>query len=73
MNELIDKPLSMRLDETKKQLAEVVNNCGLDPVLIKMLIEGLYVEVTNVAKQSLENDVQAYEEQLAQVKNGQQI
>lgn len=41
----MDKPISMIVEETKKSLADTINNCKLHPVIIEMLVKEIYLEV----------------------------
>lgn len=41
----MEKPISMVIDDTQKSLSDIVNNCGLHPVIIEMILKDLYMNV----------------------------
>lgn len=51
------KPLTMIIKETKTKLASVCNESGLPPVILDLIMQGIYSEVHSLAeKQSLEEE-----------------
>lgn len=53
----MNKPLTMIIKETKMKLANVCNESGLPPVILDMIVQGLYSEIHLISeKQSLEEE-----------------
>lgn len=46
---IMDKPVSMTIDETKQSLADVINNCKLHPAIIEMIVKDIYLEVCQLS------------------------
>ena len=46
--EYMEKPVSMIIEETKHELANVINNCKLHPAIIEMIVKEIYVEVCQI-------------------------
>ena len=51
-----NKPISIVIDDFRKDIAEVVNNSGLPFCIVEMIIKELYDESHMFAKQQLEID-----------------
>lgn len=45
----MDKPISIIIEETKKSLADTINNCNLHPSIIEMIIKDIYWEVNHLS------------------------
>lgn len=53
----MNKPLTMAIKETKKKLADVCNESGLPPVILDLIVQGVYSEIHFlVEKQTLEEE-----------------
>lgn len=46
----MEKPISMTINETKHSIIDILNSSALHPVIIKMLINELHVEVAALAE-----------------------
>ena len=55
----MNKPLTMIIKDTKIKLANVCNESGLPPVILDLIIQGIYSEIHSIAEK------QAHEEELA--------
>lgn len=51
-----NKPISIILDDLKKELANAINNSQLPLCLIESILKDLYQEAANMAAQQLEQD-----------------
>ena len=51
-----NKPISIILDDLKKELANTINNSQLPLCLIEPILKDLYQEAANMAAQQLEQD-----------------
>lgn len=53
----MNKPLTMIINETKTKLANACNESGLPPVILDLIMQGLYSEIHGLAeRQSLEEE-----------------
>lgn len=53
----MNKPLTMVVKETKEKIASVCNESGLPPVILDLIVQGIYSEVhLLVEKQTLEEE-----------------
>ena len=51
----MNKPLTMVIKETKNNLAKICNESGLPPVILDLIIQGVYSEIHSlVERQTLE-------------------
>lgn len=65
----MNKPLTMIIKDTKIKLANVCNESGLPPVILDLIVQGIYSEVHSLAeKQSLEEEF-AYTKAIKDVKS----
>lgn len=60
----MDKPLSLIIDDFKTDLANVINNSNLPPVILKPVIKEIYDEIKLLQVQELQNDKIKYNEYL---------
>lgn len=54
------KPISIRIEDAKKTLAQTIVNCQLPPAIMEMVVKELYAEVQAIALQQLEKDRTEY-------------
>lgn len=53
----MNKPITMIIKDTKTKLASVCNESGLPPVILDLIIQGIYSEVHSLAeKQTIEEE-----------------
>ena len=53
----MNKPLTMVIKETKNNLAKICNESGLPPVILDLIIQGVYSEIHSlVERQTLEEE-----------------
>lgn len=53
----MNKPLTMIIKETQTKIANICNESGLSPVILDLIIQGVYFEVHSLAeRQSLEEE-----------------
>lgn len=53
----MNKPLTIIIKETKLKLAKVCNESGLPPVILDLIMQGIYSEIHSLAeKQTLEEE-----------------
>ena len=53
----MNKPLTMLIKETKTKIANICNESGLSPIVLDLIIQGIYYEIHSLAeRQSAEED-----------------
>jgi hypothetical protein len=68
--DIMDKPVSMRISETKDLIIEVINSSELPASILAEIVSGVALQVNNLAKSELENDKKKYlESQKSEDKN----
>lgn len=54
----MNKPLTMVIKETKNKLANICNESGLPPIVLDLIMQGIYSEIHSLAeKQTLEEEM----------------
>lgn len=54
----MNKPITMVIKETKRKLANICNESGLSPVILDLIMQGIYSEIHSLAeKQTLEEEM----------------
>lgn len=54
----MNKPLTMVIKETKIKIANVCNESGLPPIILDLIMQGIYSEVHSLAeRQTLEDEI----------------
>ena len=54
------KPLTMVIKETKMKLANACNESGLPPVVLDLIMQGLYSEIHSLAERQTLEEESAY-------------
>lgn len=62
----MNKPANLIMEETKENIAKVVNESGLPPFLLEPILKDLYNQVSILKQQELEKSRQEYENSLKQ-------
>ena len=60
----MDKPLSLRIEDVKKELVSAINNSQLHPYILETIIGNVYNEVRMLYFKQLEQEQKEYEEKL---------
>lgn len=63
----IQIPLSLRMENLKNRLAEDINNSGLPICIIDPIVEGIAREIKFTAKQSAQQELTIYKQQIQSV------
>lgn len=58
----MNKPITMVIKETKIKIANICNESGLSPIVLDLIIQGIYSEVHSLAER------QAMEEEMSYAK-----
>jgi hypothetical protein len=56
----MNKPLTMIIKETKLKLASICNESGLSPVILDLIVQGIYSEVHSLAERQAAEDEIVY-------------
>ena len=56
----MNKPITIVREETKEQIAAIINNSGLPAFVIEPILQEFLIEVRNVAIRQYEYDKQQY-------------
>lgn len=59
-------PISMAMNEAKKQIAEAITNTQLPPILLHYIVKDLLSEIDILAEGKLKQDIDNYNKQTAQ-------
>ena len=60
----MNKPLTMIVKETQAKLAKICNESGLPPVILDLVIQGVYSEVHSITEKQTFEEEKAYIESL---------
>lgn len=71
MENTINKPLTVALEETKMGLANVINNSGLTPILLAPILKDFYVNMEQSAIEQTKYEMAEYQKALAEAKANQ--
>ena len=54
----MNKPLTMVIKETKNKLVNICNESGLPPIVLDLVVQGIYSEIHSLAeRQTLEEEI----------------
>lgn len=56
----MNKPLTMVIKETKMKLANACNESGLPPIILDLIMQGLYSEIHSLAERQSSEEEAAY-------------
>lgn len=60
----MEKPLNLRIEEVKKQIAEIINNAKLPAYILKPIVKDFYMQLQNLEQQELVQAQKEYENSL---------
>lgn len=69
MNNNVAKPMSLATSDFETVLANVINNCGLPPFIIEMVLKNVYLEVKALSQKQYEREREQYERELEEQSN----
>lgn len=65
----MNKPITMVIKETKNKIVNICNESGLSPIILDLIVQGIYSEIHSLAeRQSLEEEM-AYAKMVAEASN----
>lgn len=54
----MNKPITMAIKETKTKIVNICNDSGLSPVILDLIMQGIYSEIHSLAeKQTTEEEI----------------
>lgn len=56
----MNKPISLIIKETKIELANICNKSGLSPIILDLILQGIYSEVHTLAEKQTKEDENGY-------------
>lgn len=56
----MNKPITMIIKETKNKLANICNESGLPPVILDLIIQGVYSEIHSIVERQTLEEESAY-------------
>lgn len=60
----MNKPISMIIKETRTELANVCNKSGLSPIILDLIVQGIYSEVHTLAEKQESEEKNDYMKKL---------
>lgn len=60
----MNKPLTMIINETKTKLANICNESGLPPIILDLIMQGIYSEIHSISEKQACEDEKSYIESL---------
>lgn len=73
MNNNINKPITLIIEDFKKDLVDQINNSNLPIFIIESIVKDVYFEIKEVSKNKTEQDRVAYESSLGNNKMDEKI
>lgn len=64
----MNKPLTMIVKETQTKLAKICNESGLPPVILDLIIQGVYSEIHSLTERQTSEEEKVYMESLKEKK-----
>lgn len=60
----MSKPASMAIREFGEKLEESINNSGLPPVIVEMVLRGYYIQIKEMAKRQADEEEAAFKSEV---------
>lgn len=65
----INKPIAMIIKETKAKLASVCNESKLSPIILDLVVQGIYSEIHTLAERQTMEEENAYIKMVMETKD----
>ena len=69
----MNKPLTMVIKETKSKLANICNESGLPPVVLDLIMQGIYSEIHSLAERQAAEEEMTYAKMVAEASKKAEI
>lgn len=60
----MNKPITMVIKETKNKIANICNESGLTPVILDLIMQGIYLEIHSLAEKQTVQEEMSYAKML---------
>lgn len=67
----MNKPLTMMIKETKTKIANICNESGLPPVILDLIMQGIYSEIRFLADKQISEEEKSYMETIKESANSE--
>lgn len=69
----MNKPFTMVVKETKNKLANICNESGLPPIVLDLIVQGIYSEIHSLAERQTIEEEMAYAKVVAEASNKAEV
>ncbi len=69
----MNKPVTMIIKETKSKIANICNESGLPPIILDLIVQGIYFEIHSLAERQSLNEEIAYAKMVAEASNKAEV
>ena len=69
----MNKPLTMIIKETQTKIVNACNESGLSPIILDLIIQGVYSEIRSLAEKQASEEEKVYMKSLKENKNANMI
>lgn len=56
----MNKPITMVIKETKTKIANICNESGLSPIILDLIVQGIYSEIHSLAEKQIIEEEASY-------------
>ena len=56
----MNKPITMTIKETKEKMINIINESGLSPAVLDLIMQGIYFEIHTIAEKQAAEEEKAY-------------
>jgi len=60
MDKITNKPLTMIVNETKMKLVNICNESGLPPIILDLIVQGVYSDIHYIVEKQAADEEAAY-------------
>lgn len=60
MDKKMNKPLTMTINETKAKMVNICNESGLPPVVLDLIVQGIYSDIHYIVEKQAADEEAAY-------------
>lgn len=65
----MNKPLTMTIKETQKNIVDICNKSGLPPIILDLIMQNIYSEIRSIAENQAIEEEKAYAESIKEEEN----
>lgn len=69
----MNKPITMVIKETKNKIVNICNESGLSPIVLDLIMQGIYSEIHSLAERQTVEEEAAYSKMLEEVSQKAEI